>query len=132
MDLRVRRVECDTGVGIERVLLHIRDDADDGQPGVIIVGASLLQPLANGICIGPIGARHILVNDSDLGRISSILFIEETPSDQWNSHGLEIADAGDALVSLDSALSRRRVITFNCDAAPTDTPAERQNRNSAP
>src|SRR5262249_50897918 len=91
----------------------------------------MLQTSADRIRVWPVRAGHILVNDHDLRRLFRILFGEVAPADELNLHRLKIAHAGDTLVGLDHTLPGRRVITFNRDAAPTDTSGERQRRNAA-
>src|ERR1051326_5880995 len=109
----MRRVESDPGVGIQAILLHVRNDTNHSEPRAVVRAAPQLQSLTHCIAAGPVSPRHILVYYGDPERFLPFLFIEEPAFDQWDFHGFEIAGAGDSLIGLDGALSSRRIVIFN-------------------
>src|SRR5713101_389592 len=66
-------------------MAHGRNDGHDGFPRRIL---SIADTLSNGIMIGPILTRKILVNDRHRLTAHTVLVRENTPANQPNAHGL--------------------------------------------
>src|SRR5262249_58665513 len=74
---------------LKSVAAHIPYYADDCEPVVVAPPRVLsLEPLTNRVFIGPVTASHTLVNDGHQGRVRTILFREEPPSQKRRAHGL--------------------------------------------
>ena len=68
--LRVRDIHLGARLFDDRVVPHRADDADDGQPG-LVVGAHHELP-ADRVFVGPVARRHRVVDDRDGHRVFTI------------------------------------------------------------
>src|SRR5690606_6935029 len=107
-------------VSVERVLTHASGDANHRHPRRVRphVEPTGTNPLPDWIRTWPQLLGHPLVDDDDPRRVDRVVLSEETPRNERNAHGLEVAGRGRALVDVDELLTGRDLASLDRDRPP--------------
>ena len=106
------------GIGVESILLHASDHANDRLPRIFRREFDNVNALANRVLARPELVGHVLVND-DYSRFRGVvLLVEESSTPQRNFHGFKIVAANDALIRIKKFLARKRRASFDGDRRP--------------
>ena len=93
--LHQRLVRLQDDLAVERALLDVADDADDGHPGLRRALVAPLQLASDRIAVRPEPARqHLADDDHPLGAGHVVIVGEEPPGPERNAKRLEVAADG--------------------------------------
>ena len=124
---RLEQWQVDRGArpGIERGLLDVAHDADDGKPGLILRTAEAdLEPLAEWILSWPDRTRQSIGDDRDAGRSVGIVLAEGAAAQQRNAHRRKVIGADGRLRH--DELRRALLCVFDDEIAHQQIAADRQ------
>src|SRR5207302_8438769 len=76
---------------VEKIFLHVFDNADPGHPRKDLAGTNAPDPFANGIFPRPSLTRELLADNDHGQSFGAIILVDQPSLDQCNAKRLEIA-----------------------------------------